>query len=201
MGGGKERELIRPPAKSPARPSHTGVDIRNHPILFFHGTEMLLVALTPGGVPAGEIEDVPEIARDVIQSTADMYRVSGYQPPRIGYLAVDGARCVGACAFKTARVDGRVETACFTFPGNEGRGAATRMAESLIATAREQVPPITVYARTLPEPSASTRVLEKLGFHMIGLVEHPEDGMVLEWVLASQQGIGVKETPRLGDTR
>jgi RimJ/RimL family protein N-acetyltransferase len=40
-----------------------------------------------------------------------------------------------------------------------------------------------VAAQTLPERNASHRVLEKLGFEAVETVDHPEDGMVLEWQL------------------
>ncbi len=146
---------------------------------------MLLIAITQDGAPAREIKDLPEIARDVMRSTAEMYRTSGYRPPWIGYLAVEEGRCVGTCAFKTPPAGGRVEIAYFTFPGNEGRGTATRMTEALIAAAREHDPRIVVYAQTRPEQSPSTRVLENLGFRNVALVEHPEDGMVWEWELAA----------------
>ena len=42
---------------------------------------------------------------------------------------------------------------------------------------------MTVFAQTLPEESASTSILRKLGFRLLGRVEHPEDGPVWEWEL------------------
>ena len=38
-----------------------------------------------------------------------------------------------------------------------------------------------VRAHTLPQPSASTRVLTKCGFRHIGAVIDPEDGLVWRW--------------------
>ena len=41
-----------------------------------------------------------------------------------------------------------------------------------------------ITARTLPEPNASARVLEKVGMAFAGEVMDPEDGRVWEWQLA-----------------
>jgi ribosomal-protein-alanine N-acetyltransferase len=38
-----------------------------------------------------------------------------------------------------------------------------------------------VRAHTLPNPNASTRVLTKCGFHRVGEVIDPEDGLVWRW--------------------
>lgn len=42
---------------------------------------------------------------------------------------------------------------------------------------------LTMIAQTLPEENASTSILKKLGFSMIGTVEHPDNGLVWEWEL------------------
>ncbi len=144
---------------------------------------MELIAITPEGTTASPIGQIPDFARDVMKSAAEMYDTAGYQPPWTGYLAVDGAGCVGACAFKTPPVGGRVEIAYFTFPGNEGRGMATAMAKALLGLAKRASPLIRIYAQTLPQAGASTRVLEKLGFEQTAEVDHPEDGKVWEWEL------------------
>ena len=106
------------------------------------------------------------------------------QPPLpwAGYLAEEEGAYVGTCAFKSVPAEGKVEIAYFTFPGHEGRGVATRMAQRLVALATR--PEVTqVSAQTLPEKNASTRILEKLGFRFVGPVMHPEDGEVWEWHL------------------
>jgi RimJ/RimL family protein N-acetyltransferase len=142
-----------------------------------------LIAITPEGTTASPIAQIPDIARDVMKSAAELYHAAGYQPPWTGYLAVAGANCVGACAFKSPPVDGRVEIAYFTFPGNEGRGMATAMAKALLGLAKRASPLIRIYAQTLPQAGASTRVLEKLGFEQTAEVDHPADGKVWEWEL------------------
>ncbi|MGJ8695479.1 MAG: GNAT family N-acetyltransferase [Verrucomicrobiaceae bacterium] len=139
---------------------------------------MKLVAISEEGTPAEAIGELPEIAKQVMASCAAMAGEKEYVLPWVGYLAVEGGVCVGTCAFKSAPVDGRVEIAYFTFPGVEGRGVATRMGRGLLRVAGEEV---RIFAQTLPEEGASTRVLEKLGFRKAGEVEHPEDGLVWEW--------------------
>ena len=58
------------------------------------------------------------------------------------------------------------------------------MASELIRLALDKMPTVTVAAQTLPEENASTAVLRKLRFRLVGSVEHPEDGLVWEWQLS-----------------
>jgi ribosomal-protein-alanine N-acetyltransferase len=100
------------------------------------------------------------------------------------FLAVDaGSRTlVGTCAYKgPPDPDGAVEIAYFTFPPHEGRGYATQMAALLTDRAALPPPAVTVRAHTLPERNASARILEKLGFALLGQVVDPEDGPVWRW--------------------
>jgi RimJ/RimL family protein N-acetyltransferase len=110
-----------------------------------------------------------------------MYETTAYFPPWIGYLASEGDVLVGTCAFKSAPKDGVVEIAYFSFPGHEGRGVATQMAQTLIEISSAADPSVTVIAQTLPARGASTRVLQKLGFSWRRSLQHPEDGLVWEW--------------------
>ena len=55
------------------------------------------------------------------------------------------------------------------------------MASALVDIAAQSGPGLLVKAQTLPEESASTAVLRKLDFELLGPVEHPEDGTVWEW--------------------
>jgi RimJ/RimL family protein N-acetyltransferase len=124
---------------------------------------------------------LPPEAEGVLLATSQLYKSVGFQPPWICYVAVASGIVVGTCGFKTAPIDGRVEIAYFTFPGHEGRGFATQMARQLLLIARDAQRELVVAAQTLPERNASHRVLEKLGFICKGSLQHPEDGMVLEW--------------------
>jgi RimJ/RimL family protein N-acetyltransferase len=103
-----------------------------------------------------------------------------------GYVVVDQKtrEVVGSCAFKTAPSDeGTVEIAYFTYPGFEDRGYATLMARKLVQLASRSAMVRQVIAHTLPESSASTRVLEKVGMAFVGEVVDPEDGRVWRWQL------------------
>jgi [ribosomal protein S5]-alanine N-acetyltransferase len=107
-----------------------------------------------------------------------------------GYFVVDeGTReVVGSCAFKAPPTeDGAVEIAYFTYPGFEGRGYATAMARKLIQLAKNSAAVRQVIAHTLPEPNASTRVLQKVGMNFVGEVIDPEDGRVWRWQVQAQR--------------
>jgi RimJ/RimL family protein N-acetyltransferase len=143
---------------------------------------MKLVPITKAGATTEPVADPSGVVPDVLAGTATMYRASGFEPPWIGYLAVEDGVCVGTCAFKSAPRDGRVEIAYFTFPRDQGRGVATRMATELVRLAREADPSVAVAAQTLPEESASTTILRKLGFRLVGEAKHPVDGRVWEWL-------------------
>ena len=127
-----------------------------------------------------------EAALMALDMTKSFYRSIGYLKPWISYLAVTERACVGCCSFKSAPKNGQVEIAYFTFPGHEGRGVATSMARELIDLARAHCDSLLITAATLPGRNASHRVLEKLGFSPVAEVDHPDDGVVLEWHLLSE---------------
>ena len=145
---------------------------------------MELIAITENGELAKPVSSMPQVAADIVGLTTQVYRAVGYEPPWIGYLAIEDGICVGTCGFKAPPQSNRVEIAYFTFPEHESRGVATRMASELIRLARDKMPTVTVAAQTLPEENASTAVLQKLRFRLVGSVEHPEDGLVWEWQLS-----------------
>ena len=146
---------------------------------------MELVAITESGEPAKPVPLTPPLTAEVVGATTRLYRAVGYEPPWVVYLAIENGACVGTCGFKSPPQDNRVEIAYFTFPGHESRGVATRMASELILRALNEMPAVTVAAQTLPEENASTSVLKKLRFRLVGSVEHPEDGLVWEWQLSA----------------
>jgi RimJ/RimL family protein N-acetyltransferase len=119
----------------------------------------------------------------VLASTLALYTRGGFSPPWTGYLALDGETCVGACAFTSPPVDGRVEIAYYTFPGNEGRGIGTQMAQALIDIARRTDARLRIIAHTLPQEGPSTHILGKLGFSHVGTAKDRDEGLVWEWHL------------------
>lgn len=149
---------------------------------------MHLLAISEDGSVPGYDGVRTAVLSAVLQHTIDLYSRAGFSVPWISYLAVDGAQPIGICSFKSGPADGRVEIAYFTFPGFEGRGIATEMASRLIAMTEGRPDASSVVAQTAPERNASHRILEKLGFEAVGLIEHSEDGIVLEWQLVRRAG-------------
>ena len=146
--------------------------------------QLELIAITENGELAKPAPSTPEVAAEVVGATTRLYRAVGYEPPWIGYLAIENGDCVGACGFKSPPQNSRVEIAYFTFPEHEARGVATRMASELIRMALDKMSAVKVTAQTLPEENASTSILKKLRFRFVGTIEHPEDGLVWEWQLS-----------------
>ena len=136
----------------------------------------------------GEAPSSDRNALDVVATVRQLYDRAGFEEPWICYLAFEGERCVGTCGFTSTPEDDRVEIAYYTFPGNESRGVATRMASALIEMARTASPGLLITAHTLPRHGASTAVLRKLGFAHVATREDPEDGTI--WVWQRGQGSG-----------
>ena len=106
-----------------------------------------------------------------------------------GYCLVHKADglAIGACGFKgPPDGNGVVEIAYGIVPKYQGNGYATEAAKALVTQARDSENVRTIRAHTLPEKNASTRVLIKCGFHQVGEVRDPEDGIVWRWELSGQ---------------
>ena len=91
---------------------------------------------------------------------------------------------IGLCGFTgPPGADETVEIAYGIAPLYQSRGHASEAAQALIDYAVTSGQVRTIRAHTLPEESASTKVLRKCGFSFIGEVNHPEDGVVWQWEL------------------
>jgi RimJ/RimL family protein N-acetyltransferase len=101
--------------------------------------------------------------------------------PWTGYFVRRGSEWVGVCAFVDRPSGGEVEIAYGTAPGLEGRGIATAMAGWLVARAFREDGVAAVVANTAPEPNASTRILEKLGFVRDGVIQDAQIGEAWHW--------------------
>lgn len=146
-------------------------------------SDLRLIQIDVDGTPHEDAGILSKQAADVCAQTAALYRSVGFNPPWVGYLAIQGLQLVGTCAFSASPKEGRVEIAYFTFPEFEGRGIATLMATKLIEIAKASQDRLTVFAQTLPVVNASNHILKKLGFKFSGEVSHPEEGIVWEWQL------------------
>lgn len=98
-----------------------------------------LLPIGRDGDVAVDLVGAHEAAAGVLDAMRDLYTRRGFQPPWIGYLAVEDGAVVGTCGFAAPPDDDVVEIAYFSFPGNEGCGLATRMAADLLALAMPHV--------------------------------------------------------------
>lgn len=132
----------------------------------------------------GEVsEDRLDLVRGVVEQTLMYQETIDATEPWCGYLCArpeDGA-LVGSGGFKGVPDEsGAVEIAYYTFPGFEGAGLGGGTATALCEMARVEGSS-TVVAHTLPEPSASTSILTRLGFERKGEVTDPDEGLVWRW--------------------
>lgn len=97
-----------------------------------------------------------------------------------GFVARDQATglIVGEGGFKGPPCNGVVEIAYGTRPEHRGKGYATETAAALVDYAFMCTEVRVVIAHTLPDSTASQRVLTKCGFRRVGNVVDPEDGLV-----------------------
>jgi len=108
----------------------------------------------------------------------------GPDPWTLGFAVMqrDEDRVIGSAAFKGAPDEqGVVEIAYGIAPSYRGGGFATEAARALVSFALERVDVTSIRAHTKPENDASGRVLSKCGFHQVGEVVDPEDGLVWRW--------------------
>ena len=148
------------------------------------GGRFRLVPCGRDGQPLEPVGPLPAAILALNAMSAELYGRTVYEPPWIGYLAVNGDEIVGSGGFVGPPEDDRVEIAYGSLPGYEGRGHATRTAASLIAIAHAARPGIEIYAKTLPEDGPSPAILRRLGFRLIGTAIDHEIGLAWAWLLA-----------------
>jgi ribosomal-protein-alanine N-acetyltransferase len=142
-----------------------------------------LVPCGRDGRPAEPIGPLPQAILDINAMSADFYSRTVYEPPWVGYLALDGDTVVGTGGFVAPPEDNRVEIAYGTLPDHGGRGHAGRTAAALIVIARGARPGVEIYAKTLPEDGPSPAILRRLGFQRIGTAIDHEIGLAWAWLL------------------
>jgi [ribosomal protein S5]-alanine N-acetyltransferase len=112
-------------------------------------------------------------------------RASRVADPWVHGFAVihrESGMVIGSVGFKgPPDENGMVEIAYGVVPSYQGRGYATEATTLLLAFAFGSGRVSLARAHTLPESSASMRVLAKCGFESIGEVVDPEDGLVRRW--------------------
>ena len=106
-----------------------------------------------------------------------------------GIVQLKEQRLIGLCSFVgPPDADGVVEIAYAIAPDFEGQGYATEAARLLIDHAFASGHVRRVRAHTLPEVSASTRVLEKCGFQRCAELIDPVDGPIWRWERKIEEG-------------
>jgi ribosomal-protein-alanine N-acetyltransferase len=89
---------------------------------------------------------------------------------------------VGSCGYKgPPDKEGRVEIGYETAAGFRNRGLATEIAIALLENAFADDRVRLVQAHTLAQVNASSQVLTKCGFHLVAVIEDPEDGKIWRW--------------------
>ena len=110
--------------------------------------------------------------------------LTGPDPWTLGFAVVHraSAAVIGSCGYKgPPDPGGVVEISYGTDPDHRGKGYAAEAAQALTTYAFGDPRVRVVRAHTSPEANASTRVLTKCGFRLIGEVIDPEDGLVWRW--------------------
>ncbi len=131
-----------------------------------------------------QIESAAGVLHAAAEMTLSVMRKTGAPHRWCGYLGIDPVtrQAVGTCGCThEPTAEGEVEIAYFTFPGHEGRGVGTSMARQLTDLELNDPAVSMVVAHTLPEESASTTILRKIGFSLQGDHFDPEHGRVWKW--------------------
>ncbi len=133
----------------------------------------------------------PYVQNEFCQMVLDIFQIYypkvGFHHPWIGYFFKEGETIVGTGGYKGPPTAAGVEVSYGVVPEFERKGYGTAICQRLVEVALNESPQIRIFARTLMEENASTKILKRNGFHFIGLVNDPEDGDVWEWVHESRE--------------
>ena len=137
-------------------------------------------------VAAMSIADQAELSADWLEF---LNGATSADPWIVGFDMVrrEDQALIGQCGFKgPPSADGCVEIAYGVQPAEQGNGYATEAAKALTHFALQSDDVQLVRAHTLPTHNASTRVLTKCGFHYVGVVHDPDDGLVWRWEISGK---------------
>lgn len=143
-------------------------------------------ARASGMTPAKGLRDFVVSADVSAEWMADLQSAIGADPWRYGFAVVENesGQVIGSAGFVgPPNPTGEVEIAYGIVPDFQGNGFATEAAQALIDFAYADTRTRMICAHTLPTRNASTRVLEKCGFHQAGKIHHPTDGLIWRWEL------------------
>lgn len=121
-----------------------------------------------------------------LEYSLKMIQSSQIWDPWLPYLVIFRSEqaLVGICGFKSVPDPQRaVEIGYSIAPSHQGQGLATEAARQIIKIAFSSDLVDCVFAHTLAERNASTRVLEKCGMTQVAEIIDPDDGKIWRWEL------------------
>jgi len=121
------------------------------------------------------------LCNESLSMCIDFYKRVGFEPPWICYYVEENGELIGNAAFKGRPINNTVEISYCTMESHRQQGVGTRICKQLVELSLTTDPSVRITARTLPEKSYSTKILEKNNFVLLGFVTDPEDGEVWEW--------------------
>ena len=121
------------------------------------------------------------LCNETLVMCIDFYKRVGFEPPWICYYVEENGELIGNAAFKGRPINNTVEISYGTMESHRQQGVGTRICKQLVELSLITDSSVRITARTLPEKSYSTRILEKNNFVLLGFVTDPEDGEVWEW--------------------
>jgi len=139
--------------------------------------DWLLGGEAPAGAP--RIADggiAPDFIIELMRSVAN--EVGG----DAAWLMVADGEAVGMISIKLRDAQNRWDIGYGVAPTREGRGHATAAVAALAVLAQASGAS-GLTAETAKDTEASPKVLQRNGFRCIGQFDHPEDGIVDQWVL------------------
>ena len=139
-----------------------------------------LVPIQPTFEANTEFNSIPDCA-DTLNVCIEYYKTIGFNVPWICYYARRDMELVGSAAFKGGPVDNKVEIAYGTIERFRSKGIGKEICRALVELALKTDPSVIITARTLPENGHSTKILERNGFKLLGMIWDKDDGDVWEW--------------------
>jgi RimJ/RimL family protein N-acetyltransferase len=121
------------------------------------------------------------LCNESLSMCIDFYKRVGFEPPWICYYVEENGELIGNAAFKGRPINNTVEISYGTMESHRQQGVGTKICKQLVELSLTTDPSVRITAKTLPEKSYSTRILEKNNFVLLGFVTDPEDGEVWEW--------------------
>lgn len=137
------------------------------------------VELDPLTVAEGALPPAKTVARALAQ--LELATPIAWCVPLL-MVSTSRAMVLGACGFKTAPVDGRVEISYGVARAERGRGVATVAISQLLERAAASGQVREVVAHIVPDNVASSSAVTRLGFVPDGLLADADGEQVMRWI-------------------